>query len=60
VRLVGRRRAEARLDEPIVSIPSDYAKKPLLRSAEKYAPDERTFAMAKRWSTATNPGREAG
>jgi hypothetical protein len=31
VRLVGRRRAEARLDEPIVSIPGEYAKKPLLR-----------------------------
>jgi len=28
VRVVGRRRAEARLDEPIVSIPSEYAKKP--------------------------------
>ncbi len=34
VRLVGRRRAEARLDEPIVSIPPQYAKKPLLRSSE--------------------------
>ncbi len=34
VRLVGRRRGEARLDEPIVSIPSEYAKKPLLRSQE--------------------------
>jgi SAM-dependent methyltransferase len=33
VRLVGRRRAEARLEEPIVSIPSEYAKKPLLRNA---------------------------
>lgn len=31
VRLVGRRRAEARLEEPIVSIPGVYAKKPLLR-----------------------------
>ncbi len=31
VRLVGRRRAEVHLDEPIVSIPSGYAKKPLLR-----------------------------
>ena len=34
VRVVGRRRAEARLDEPIVSIPSEYTKKPLLRSSE--------------------------
>jgi cyclopropane fatty-acyl-phospholipid synthase-like methyltransferase len=34
VRLVGRRRADARLDEPIVSIPSDYSKRPLLRSSE--------------------------
>ena len=34
VRCVGRRRAGARLDEPIVSIPSGYAKKPLLRSSE--------------------------
>ena len=33
VRLVGRRRTDARLDEPIVSIPSKYAKKPLLRSS---------------------------
>ena len=34
VRLVGRRRDDARLDEPIVSIPSEYVKKPLLRSSE--------------------------
>jgi SAM-dependent methyltransferase len=34
VRLVGRRRAEARLDEPIVSIPGEYAKKSLLRSSK--------------------------
>ena len=34
VRCVGRRRAGARLDEPIVSIPGGYAKKPLLRSSE--------------------------
>lgn len=31
VRVVGRRRAEARLDEPIVSVPAQYVKKPLLR-----------------------------
>ena len=34
VRLVGRRRAEANLEEPIVSIPKQYKKKPLLRSEE--------------------------
>ena len=28
VRLLGRRRAEARLDEPILSVPGKYAKKP--------------------------------
>ena len=33
VRLVGRRRAEARLEEPIVSISTEYTKKPLLRTA---------------------------
>jgi SAM-dependent methyltransferase len=33
VRLVGRLRADARLDEPIVSIPGGYVRKPLLRSA---------------------------
>ena len=32
VRLVGRRRADARLDEPIVSISSEYTKTPLLRT----------------------------
>ena len=32
VRLVGRRRLDARLDEPIVSIPSQYTKAPLLRT----------------------------
>ena len=32
VRLVGRRRTEARLDEPIVSLSSEYTKKPLLRA----------------------------
>jgi SAM-dependent methyltransferase len=34
VRLVGRRRAEANLEAPIVSIPMQYTKKPLLRSEE--------------------------
>jgi len=33
VRLVGRRRATARLDEPIGSVPHAYVKKPLLRGA---------------------------
>ncbi len=31
VRLVGRRRAEAKLEEVVTSVPSQYAKKPLLR-----------------------------
>jgi cyclopropane fatty-acyl-phospholipid synthase-like methyltransferase len=31
VRAVARRRAEARLDEPVVSIPTQYVRKPLLR-----------------------------
>jgi hypothetical protein len=30
VRLVGRRRADARLQDPIVSVPADYRKTPLL------------------------------
>lgn len=34
VRLVGRRRVEANLEEPIVSIPMQYTKLPLLRSEE--------------------------
>ncbi len=34
VRLVGRRRAEARLDEPVVSVPTQYAKKHLLSGSE--------------------------
>ena len=34
VRSVGRRRREAQLDEPIVSVPSEYVQKPLLRSSE--------------------------
>jgi len=33
VRVIGRRRADARLDEPIVSIPTGYARKPLLRDS---------------------------
>jgi SAM-dependent methyltransferase len=32
VRLVARRRAEAMLDEPIESVPTEYARKPLLRN----------------------------
>jgi cyclopropane fatty-acyl-phospholipid synthase-like methyltransferase len=32
VRIVGRRRGDARLDEPIVSVAREYAKKPLLRA----------------------------
>jgi SAM-dependent methyltransferase len=34
LRLAGRLRADARLEEPIVSIPSGYAKKPLLRRSD--------------------------
>lgn len=34
VRAVGRRRDTVKLEEPIVSIPTQYTKKPLLRSAE--------------------------
>jgi hypothetical protein len=33
VRVVGRRRVEAQLMEPIVSVPTHYAKKPLLRGS---------------------------
>jgi cyclopropane fatty-acyl-phospholipid synthase-like methyltransferase len=33
VRLVGRRRAEARLEEPVVSVPGEYAGNPLLRGS---------------------------
>ena len=33
IRVVGRRRAEAPLHEPIVSVPSEYLKRPLLRSS---------------------------
>jgi hypothetical protein len=31
VRIVGRRRPDAQLEEPIVSIPTQYTRKPLLR-----------------------------
>ncbi len=34
VRVVGRRRADAPLYEPVVSLPAQYTKKPLLRSSE--------------------------
>ena len=34
VRVVGRRRAAAQLPEPIVSVPTQYVKKPLLRRQE--------------------------
>jgi hypothetical protein len=34
VRVVGRRRDEACLDEPIVSVPMEYTKQPLLRGSE--------------------------
>lgn len=33
VRVVGRRRAEAPLVEPVVSVPAHYVKKPLLRGS---------------------------
>jgi hypothetical protein len=33
VRLVGRRRAEARLEAPVVSVPGEYVGKPLLRGS---------------------------
>jgi cyclopropane fatty-acyl-phospholipid synthase-like methyltransferase len=35
VRLVGRRRAEVQLEDPIVSLPAQYTKQPLLRSEEQ-------------------------
>lgn len=35
VRVLGRRRAGAKLEEPIVSIPTHYTKKPLLRSSRE-------------------------
>jgi hypothetical protein len=38
VRLVGRRRDDARLDEPIVSVPIEYQPKPLLRSSPDTTP----------------------
>ncbi len=34
VRFVGRRRAEAMLDDPVVSLPAQYTKQPLLRNEE--------------------------
>jgi hypothetical protein len=34
VRVVGRRRAEAQLTEPIVSVPTQYVKRPLLRGSD--------------------------
>ncbi len=43
VRVVGRRRAEAKLDEPIVSAPTQYAKTPLLRAT---APDSDIISPA--------------
>ena len=33
VRVVARRRADARVDEPIVSVPTEYVKRPLLRGS---------------------------
>ena len=35
VRVVGRRRVEAKLEEPVVSIPAQYTKVPLLRTEER-------------------------
>jgi hypothetical protein len=34
VRVVGRRRGEAQLQEPILSVPAQYVNKPLLREME--------------------------
>jgi hypothetical protein len=34
VRAVGRRRSEAQLFDPLMSVPAEYAKKPLLRGSE--------------------------
>lgn len=36
VRLVGRRRSEVHLEDPIVSVPTQYTKKPLLRSEREW------------------------
>jgi hypothetical protein len=42
LRLVGRLGTEARLDEPIVSVPTRYAKNPLLRIPDPHNVVERT------------------
>jgi hypothetical protein len=34
-RVVGRRRDQAKLENPIVSLPAEYTKKPLLRGQER-------------------------
>jgi len=34
VRVVGRRRAEVQLSEPVISVPTEYVKKPLLRGSD--------------------------
>jgi hypothetical protein len=34
VRVVGRRRPEAKLEEPITSVPTEYTRKPLLRGQQ--------------------------
>ena len=44
VRLVARRRVEAKLSEQIVSVPAQYTKKPLLRGKEDYRADPRAPA----------------
>ena len=35
VRVVGRRRPEAELFDPLMSLPAEYTKKPLLREAQQ-------------------------
>jgi hypothetical protein len=41
VRLVGRRRSDVTLEEPVVSVPTEYTKKPLLRGQSPGTGNER-------------------
>jgi hypothetical protein len=46
IRLVGRRRAEAKLEEPIVSIPTQYTQKPLCSVPRNGDPRSGTVCLA--------------
>lgn len=55
IRLIGRRNGEAKLSDPIVSLPAQYTKEPLLRSKQDIQGNEKTEIVVNMKAAANGP-----